>query len=462
MSDQSQFRTRIGRRFIAAFGVLLFAQAGHTQLTRSDAAATLENAMDAIDKVYQFNSQCPTCQLTASDSLEPNCQAPYNRLYGGPNEVVDITVMFGYVDNTSATTSIDKAMREAFIDRVGPSGDCVQNNPACGFLPSDPSCGRNRGRTDRPIITGVDFCKDIRLPNGQMKTIHLTVTNGSATTDPDQNRTSNEQHKLTEDNKQILCDSLKKRGVLILAGHARFGSGFGLAPAYMTQVTPAQAKNGDHPKVDKAKYVEEGRAGQGNFQFMLQCLRDAPTDRITGQPLHPDLLAIYTCDAGDHFGKQLRQAAPSTGLITSANDEWFDAMVWHAYATLNAQISMNCSDGLKKILNSVPSIPAQTSRGIVNEVTKPVTIDGVFRNAGQTRNSIFSGPGQSNAETANGSTAAIPVPFERESSTPRGQSGAPLSPVSMPPPMPLSPQPASPSQSNPGQSNPFKGPSDLF
>lgn len=290
----------------------------------------------AQENVQKIGSQCMDCQLfQAGRSAQPkppkqsqSCKATWDKFYD--KSVIDIRVLMGYLD--FGKTVHDFRTAQAMIDIV--NEPCMPGANLCGFRrdPRDPSY----------------FRKSI-VVNGKRKTVRLMIAWSSLSEDDDVNtgrkaraglppkdQVRIDQRKRAKEMETLFYDSLVNADATFYFGHARFGAGPDFSP-------PKRLANGER---DNAYY--KNPKNQVSRARMLQTLKDAPK--------HNQLLGLFGCDADQHFGSAMTEAAPGMGIMAPTGLAYPESGTAQLYGALDSVLGRRCEAEFDAATNSIKKI----------------------------------------------------------------------------------------------------------
>lgn len=294
---------------------------------------------EAILASKNMQPTCFDCDPAQMDAPSRQCRDMYTDLYSKPT--LDFRFVFGYMDDKNAE---DVAAREAAVERLmRPCAQWLQG--ACGFT--------YESDDDDEVLV-----KKMRGPDGQEKTIRLTITSSAVSTNLAKNRgpLAGVQAAQTERARHVFESGLNDSDMLIYVGHGRDGGGPSFGP-------PRLKANGE---VDFDWY----NRNPASRNSMLAKLRGATNP--------PKLMGIFACYSEKYFVDQIRRAQPRTGVVGSTGLTLFEALYAQSFGMLDAVLAMRCERQFFSAVHSVREVKFDPNLSIPPVVQAPPVIRGVW------------------------------------------------------------------------------------
>lgn len=280
--------------------------------------------IDRFNKWQQYEQQqnCKRCSsIYYSDPEAPPstpCDRFYDDLYNNTHDpsVLAMNFTFGYLENESSSTVSDSYMAQALIENV--TAECgIENvSPVCGF------------RQD--VNDGTVFTKEVQLPNGNIKTLRLTIVHSSVSGFDKKNRGELRELQQAQSRRaeEAFLDSLGSSDFPVYAGHWRAGGG--------PSTFPPDLKNN---RVDLKKYKRE----QVSYHTMLRTLERSPKK--------PKILGLYACNTEKLAREDLLRVAPNTATILTGGTKVYPAShLRHLLTTLDSVLRRRCDPAFNEVL----------------------------------------------------------------------------------------------------------------
>lgn len=239
-----------------------------------------------------------------SPIAESDCQRDYLSLMSKPE--INVTAAFGYFDLSNQTT-IDASLKNHFIQTM--TAPCkTWDLKTCGF---------KKTGTNPTILT-----RKMTGPDGQIKTVKITVDAPSLSTSDVANRNNPQQKVRSEEVKNMFLNGLRNSEITLYLGHSRDGGG--------PDFDPARLKNGH---TDYAWY----HANPKDKKDMNKVLAEDPEkSRILG---------LFSCSSIRWFSKGVATGAPGSGLIATT-DTFYVRKFEQVFPFLEKIFSYQCIDQL--------------------------------------------------------------------------------------------------------------------
>jgi hypothetical protein len=272
-------------------------------------------------------SQAGSCEGESAPSQA--CTSAYDRLYQPGKEDLDFRIFVSYWDtqpepaapgmppNPRTDAVIDHLVKDMFSDIL--QKDCFDGLFACGFKPEQESGNTRELEHLSKVIVG---------PDGQNRTVHLTLESSSVS-DSDLKNHTDLKDEQKEQTKKVTADffgSIGKAEVIIYTGHARWGTGPGFKAV---------------PRKLTWSWFDQG---------ILKPSRHRLEKTLKNATEKPSVIGYFACTSDKYYSKYLEKAAPDSGfalteVATSDMESQTDAL-----GTLNALLGLQCEDDFKTTL----------------------------------------------------------------------------------------------------------------
>lgn len=233
-----------------------------------------------------------------------DCQQDYLSLMN--KSEINVTVAYGYFDLGDHTT-LDVSLKNYFIQTM--TTPCkTWDLKTCGFK----KAGNN------PII----LTRKMTGPDGQIKTVKITVDSPSVSTSDETNRNNPQQKVRSEAVKNMFLDGLRNSEITLYLGHSRDGGG--------PDFDPPKLKNG-HTDYDWY------HANPKDKKEMNKVLAEDPNKAR--------ILGLFSCSSIRWFSKGVASQAPGSGLI-GTTDTFYVRNFEQVFPFLEKIFSYQCIDQL--------------------------------------------------------------------------------------------------------------------
>lgn len=315
-----------------------------------DSIMQVSNDMMGIlaPRLKAANGHCATCSTPAT-TPSPQCRDAYADLFhkhaSTDSGTLDVSITFGYTD--AWPSAEDGPRAELWATKL--TRECTDPSMnTCGFEQVDPK--------HHPEIY------EKTLPSGEKVRIHLVSSSVSTNDADNRGPLAAQQKRQSMIARQNFTDGLDHSDMVLYVGHARLGGGpdFDPPPLMPSKLHPGQMT------------VNEGAfRGGDNADLMLQ--------HLVGNSHPPKILGLFACDAGPHWGANVREATKDkdgnhTGLVASNGLTELDVMFAQAYSTLDSVLGQRCEKEFTQAVGAIKDF-ARPGAG------KAATVTGFFGDA---------------------------------------------------------------------------------
>lgn len=249
------------------------------------------------------------------------CENSYKKLFDKSDIRWSIYYGYGDGDDESFTTDItERSLLEKEITYPCPEG--YPNIQFCGFTKSsDP-----RGQFQKKILT----------KQKKWVTIHLNIFNPSVSPDLLTNSKNPQQIRKSKELEKSFLQAIHTEDILFYSGHARHGTGPGFRPL------------AEQSKDWWIAMLFRPMMARVNSTMNPRSYTDEPL--FHQQKPSPKIMGLFSCESEGHYGVQLTQNSPDSGLIMARQTISALDNMRMMYAAANSLITETCEDQFQKNL----------------------------------------------------------------------------------------------------------------